>query len=96
MDIVNSLIEFFKKPKEETEGKSPDGTCPVCWGYQQYDHKIRQVLKDKQIDVNNHVDSYMKVQKFVVKYVDGIRLKKSPIESCPHCSEENNENKTKE
>lgn len=96
MDIVNNLIEFFKKPKEETRGKSPEGTCPVCWGHQEYDHKIRHVLKDKQIDVNNHRDSYMKVQKFVVKYIDGIKLKKGHVESCSNCSDENNIRKTKE
>lgn len=86
MDIINSLIEFFKKPKEETAGKSPEGTCPVCWGHQEYDNKIRRVLRDKQIDVNNHRDSFMKVQKFVVKYIDGIRLKQAKVESCPSCN----------
>ena len=56
MDLVESIIQFFKKPKKETVGKSPEGTCPVCWGYQEYDTKIRQMFKDKQIDVNNHQD----------------------------------------
>src|SRR5690606_10923423 len=59
---------------------------PVCWGYQEYDHKIRQLFKDKQIDVNNHRDSYMKIQKFMVKYIDGIRLKQGEIKECPTCS----------
>ena len=85
MDLVESIIQFFKKPKKETVGKSPEGTCPVCWGYQEYDTKIRQMFKDKQIDVNNHQDSYMKVGKFMVKYVDGIRLKQGLIKECPTC-----------
>ena len=85
MDLVENLVQFFKKPRKETEGKSPEGTCPVCWGYQEYDAKIRQLFKDKQIDVNHHQDSYMKVGKFMVKYVDGIRLKQGLIHECPTC-----------
>lgn len=90
MSLIENIIQFLSKPKEETEGKSPEGTCPVCWGYQEYDAKIRELFKDKQIDVNNHSDSYMKVQKFMVKYVDGIRLKQGHIEECPTCSEHSN------
>lgn len=85
MDLIENLVHFFKKPKKETEGKTPEGTCPVCWGYQEYDHKLRQLFKDKQIDVNNHRDSYMKIQKFTVKYIDGIRLKQGEIKECPTC-----------
>ena len=80
MNIFENIVHFLQKPKSETEGKAPEGTCPVCWGYQEYDSKIRQLFKDKQIDVNNHSDSYMKVRTFMVKYIDGIRLKKGIIE----------------
>lgn len=85
MDFIDHLLHYFKKPKEETKNTSPEGTCPVCWGHQEYDSQIRTILKDKQIDVNNHRDSYMKVQRFVVKHIDGIRLKKGYVESCPKC-----------
>lgn len=88
MDFINNLLDYFKKPEEETKNTSPEGTCPVCWGYQEYDTKIREVLKDKQIDVNNHRDSYMKVKKFVVKHVDGIKLKEGEVKSCPKCGGE--------
>lgn len=90
MNVFNNILHFLQKPKEETEGQSPEGTCPVCWGYQEYDSKLRQLFKDKQIDVNNHSDSYMKVQKFMVKYVDGIRLRKGKIEECPTCGKHPN------
>ena len=85
MDFIDRLIDHFKKPKKEVEETSPTGTCPVCWGYQEYDAKIRSILEDKQIDVNNHKDSYMKIQKFVVEQIDGIKLKEGRIESCPTC-----------
>jgi hypothetical protein len=85
MDLIDNLVRFFEKPKEETKGRNPEGTCPLCWGYQEYDHQIRQLFKDKQIDVNNRRDSYMKVQQFVVKHIDGIRLKQGEIKECPTC-----------
>lgn len=85
MDRIHNLLDFFKKPKHETKGKTPEGLCPVCWGYEEYDHKIREVFKDKQIDVNNHKDSYMLMQKFVKEHVDGIKLKEKEIHTCPKC-----------
>src|SRR5680860_688473 len=85
MDLIENILHFFKKPKEETEGKNPEGTCPVCWGYQEYDHKIRRLFKDKQIDVNGHRYNYMKIQKFMVKYIDGIRLKQGENQECTTC-----------
>ena len=91
MNLIENIVQFLRKPEQETQGNSPEGTCPVCWGYQAYDTKIRKLLKDKQIDVNNHKDSYMKVQKFMVKYVDGIRLKQGRVEECPTCSKQHKE-----
>lgn len=89
MYIVDQLVSFFQKPEEETKGNSPQGLCPVCWGYQEYDGKIRKLFKDKQIDVNNHRDSYMLLQDFVVNHIKGIKLKDSVTESCPDCGSEN-------
>lgn len=85
MNLIENILHFLKKPASETVGKAPEGTCPVCWGYQEYDTKIRELFKDKQIDVNHHKDSYMKVKKFMVKYVDGIKLKQGKIKECPTC-----------
>lgn len=84
-DLINRLIEFFKKPEEATKNQVPEGLCPICWGYQEYDGKIRKLYKDKQIDVNNHQDSYMLIQDFLVTHIDGIRLKKDLVEPCPRC-----------
>lgn len=89
--IVNKFVEFFKKPKEETIGKSPEGVCNLCWGIQEYDGKIREVLRDKQVDVNNKQDSYMRIQKFVKDHIDGYHLKEDEIHVCPDCPKlENN------
>lgn len=85
MDFIDHLLDYFRKPKSETKNTSPEGTCPVCWGRQEYDGKVRQLFQDKQIDVNHHADSYIKSKKFVVEHIDGKHLKKGEISECPEC-----------
>ncbi len=89
MDIIDSLTAFFQKPEEETKDKTPEGICALCWGYQKYDGKIRTLLKDKQIDVNNHLMRYTMIKDFVVNHIDGIKLKESLIEPCEDCNTTN-------
>ena len=91
MNLIANLIDFFKKPEAETDGRTPEGLCPVCWGHQEYDKKIRKVYKDKQVDINNHTDSYMLIQEFLVKNVNGIILKEDKIVSCPTCGKAEND-----
>lgn len=87
MKAIEALIEFFRRPEHETKGAVPEGQCAVCWGYNEYDHKIREQFKDKQVDVNNHLASYTMLRAFMVEHVDGIHLKEGHIESCPECGE---------
>ncbi len=87
MDIVKRIVGFFKKPEQETVNESPEGVCSLCWGYQEYDGKIRQLYKDKQVDVNNHKDSYMLIQKFVREHMDGYQIKDGVVHVCPNCAE---------
>lgn len=88
MDIIENIIHYIKSEKNKEEKSSPEGICPVCWGYQQYDGKIRTLLKDKQIDVNNHKDSYMIIKDFMVRHIDGIKLKEPIVTECPTCATE--------
>lgn len=83
--IVEKIVSFFSKPEAETKSVAPDGICDLCWGYQNYDGKIRELYRDKQIDVNNKKDSYMLIQKFVKDHVDGYQLKEGEIHVCPDC-----------
>ena len=79
-------IVFFKIPKDETKEKVPEGFCPNCWGGQEYDNIIRDLYKDKQVDVNNHQTNYAFIQDFVVNKVNGIHLKKGNTSfECPTC-----------
>lgn len=86
MDIIDNIIHYFKHQKNKEKISSPEGTCPVCWGHQQYDGKIRNLLKDKQVDVNNHKDSYMLIQDFMKHNIDGVMLKGVEVSDCPNCS----------
>ncbi len=84
--MIEELINFFKQPSETTKTETPDGLCPSCWGYQEYDDKIRELYKDKQIDVNNHKANYSFVKEFIITHVDGIKLVKGNNSlECPTC-----------
>ena len=50
--------------------------------------KIRKLYKGKQIDVNNHRDSYMRIQDFIIENIDGIKLKEGKVFVCPACGRE--------
>ena len=74
--MIEQLIAYFKRPLSETTQETPEGICPNCWGKQEYGGQIRTLYADRQIDVNNREANYAFIQKFVVKYLDGIQLKK--------------------
>lgn len=70
------------QPEQETtntpinEGEpAPKDLRPNTWGYQHYDGKTRTRPEDKQIDVNNHKESYMLTEAFVKVNIDGFELK---------------------
>ena len=84
--MIQKLISFFKKSKENTKGETPSGFCPNCWGKQEYDNQIREMYVDKQIDVNNHEANYAFIQEFMVTHLNGIHLKKGNNSfECPTC-----------
>ena len=86
MDIIDNIVQYFQTNNDKPQEASPEGTCAVCWGQQQYNGKIRDLFEDKQIDVNNHRDSYMMIQDFMKKNIDGVKLKEGVINDCPNCS----------
>jgi DNA-directed RNA polymerase subunit M/transcription elongation factor TFIIS len=85
MSYIHRLFSFFKKKPKEDKNSDPQETCSFCWGYQEYDEKIRLMPKEKQIDVKNHKDKYVKVGKFMVEHVDGFKNKKRIVERCSKC-----------
>lgn len=87
MDLFKNILMHIEKDEQEVKDCVPCGVCPVCWGYQEYDHKLRKLYKDDQIDVNNHKKKYTMIRKFVRDHIDGIQLTEGKIETCPKCSE---------
>ena len=75
MSLLDTLSAFFSRPAEETANETPEGSCPNCWGRYEYDGEIRQVARDRQIDVDSGRERYAFIQEFVVKHIDGIRLR---------------------
>lgn len=90
MDFFEHLLHYFKKSEEETKNQAPEGVCPVCWGYQEYDHKMRKLFRDDQIDVIHHKKKYTRVRKFVKEHIEGIRLRVGEVKTCPVCGEKHN------
>lgn len=88
MDIYKTLLDFIGKPEEERKDETPQRLCPVCWGYQAYDDKIRVMFEDKQIDVNNHRQKYMRIQQLLKEKIEGFRLREGEIHTCTRCSKE--------
>jgi len=85
MDLIKNIVHYFQNNNDKNTKSSPTGTCAVCWGYQQYDKQIRTLFKDKQIDINNHKDSYMLIQDFMKHRLDGVKLKEGVVSDCPNC-----------
>ena len=83
--MFKKLLQIIVDPKEPAK-EAPEGLCPNCWGDQEYGKVIREVYKDKQIDVNNHSANQAFIQDFVTSHLDGIKLKKSSSGfDCPTC-----------
>lgn len=87
-DIIDNITRYFVNEENIHEASSPEGTCPACWGYQEYDGKIRTLFKDKQIDVNNHKANYSIIQEFMKHNIEGISLIKGEVTDCPNCPDE--------
>lgn len=69
-EIISGLFH-----KNKTGKQAPPETCPVCWGWQEYDGKVRIKVRDKQADVNHHKKRYTQTKQFLIDYIDGAKLK---------------------
>ena len=83
---MNFIKQLFGNNKEKEISELSKDYCPNCWGDQEYDDLIREKYKDMQISVNNHSANYAFVQKFMVTYLNGIKLKSTVKGTiCPTC-----------
>lgn len=77
MAIIADFLAYFKNAVPEEQKLSEGETCSLCWGFQAFDEKVREIPKRKDIDVKNHKDKYMKLQRFMVEHIEGVKTRKS-------------------
>ena len=69
------------------EEDRPEDFCPNCWGTQAYDGQYKEMLRDEQIDVNNHQAKRAFISKFANTYLSGIKLiNRDEKLYCPKCN----------
>ncbi|HET8752918.1 MAG TPA: hypothetical protein VFM59_01050 [Salinimicrobium sp.] len=73
---MKKLWNVFKS-RHESPPEDNHEQCSLCWGFQEYDGQVRELYRDKQKDVNNHLTSHMRVQRFIRTYFTGMKLKNS-------------------
>ena len=91
MGIVRLFMSMFRKKQVHNATENVDmidGHCPMCWGFNEYDHKLRKAVEDKFIDVKNHKATYIKSVGLAKNYIDGKKKKKLKTIACPKCGKE--------
>ena len=84
--FFESLKSYFFAEPSATAPAVPEGVCPNCWGHQSYAGEIRETISQQRIAVQNGQAQDAFIKDFVVKHVDGIRLR--PVNGqqvCPTC-----------
>lgn len=84
--FVESLKRYFFPEPGTPAPAVPEGVCPNCWGHHEYDGQVRKAMSDQRIAVQKGQAQDAFIQTFVVKHVDGIRLR--PVngqQACPTC-----------
>jgi len=60
---------------------------PNAWGHQNYSGEFLQIYVDKQKDVNNNLAKYGTLRDFVIRQIEGIKMKdKKSIDFCKNCT----------
>ena len=67
--ITDSIKEYFNnKEKGSNSSDSPEGMCPNCWGYNEWDGEYYEVIKDKHLTPGgDRYDSF--ISKIVDKHI---------------------------
>lgn len=88
--MLENLISYLKS--NNTHSKAPYGVCPNCWGHQEYEGKLYELMKLNNVDANNIDEKQAFIQKFVTNQMDGIILQKNSEHLvCVNCDSEFNE-----
>ncbi|MFT5860728.1 MAG: hypothetical protein ACI865_002842 [Flavobacteriaceae bacterium] len=88
-EIVQNIKNYFsKKERNEVSGNAPDGMCPTCWGYEEWDNQYYKIMRDKHITPGgDRYDSF--ISKIVDKHVNTTHQHKN-VYVCTTCDKEIN------
>lgn len=80
---IKGHLETFIKPVSCNNMKN----IPNAWGHQRYEGKYLKVIVDQQKDVNNKLDSYGTIRDWVIRHIEGVKLKgKANVDFCKNCT----------
>jgi len=86
MNLVQSLLNLFKKKEAPTMEDIPEEVCPNCWGRTEYGGKFYDAVKNENVDVNSSNPNIGWIQEYVNKHLTGIQLNQQEEEVvCPTC-----------
>ncbi len=64
--IIQNIKSYFsKREKGEKTGPAPEGMCPNCWGYNEWDGEFYKIIKEKHSAAGKDV-----YENFISKIVD--------------------------
>lgn len=64
--IIENIKNYFSNlNKSGKTEESPQGTCPVCWGHNEWDGHYYEVIKDKHLTPESTI-----YENFISKIVD--------------------------
>ena len=85
MIVSDSILDYLRNRTEQTKAV-PEGYCPNCWGYQEYEGRFLDALQTENIDLNNMKEKRGWIQEYVVRHFEGIKLKETgDLSECPNC-----------
>ena len=71
MSLFDTLSAYFSSEKP---ADPPAGLCINCWGYEEWDGKIRDLAAEKQVELRDSQERENFIGKVVVQAVEGITL----------------------
>jgi hypothetical protein len=89
----NEIYEMEKKLNTSQEVLIKPINCkglkdvPNAWGHQKYSGQYLRISVDNQKDVNNKLERYGTLRDFVIRHIEGIKMKgKSSVDFCKNCT----------
>ncbi|NRA13019.1 MAG: hypothetical protein HRT57_13780 [Crocinitomicaceae bacterium] len=65
-ELAQNIKNYFSKKESNDElVKAPEGMCPTCWGFNEWDNKYYEVIRDKHLTPGGDV-----YDSFISKIVD--------------------------